>query len=178
VRGYHAGDGDALWEAVEESRTHLKPWLLWVNTHRTPVDSEEYARRSRARFALREDFSLGIWERATGRLVGGTGLHPYDWDVPSFEIGYWLRPSAVGNGFVTEAVRLLCRIAFEMFGANRVFIRCDSENARSAAVPRRLGFIQEATLRGDSRNTEGQLSNTLVFAMTSPDYATLVSSEW
>src|SRR5690348_7131982 len=90
LRPYRAGDGAALWDAVEESRDHIVPWLPWGDTHKTPEDSEAFARRNAAKWILREDLSLSIWDRVSGRYLGGTGLHRIDWAVPSFEIGYWL----------------------------------------------------------------------------------------
>lgn len=171
VRPYRAGDGAALWEAIEESREHILPWLPWGDKHGSPADSEISVRKWQAKWLLREDLALGIWERATGHYLGGSGLHRAHWDVPSFEIGYWLRRSAEGHGYMTEAVQLLCQLAFETLAANRVFIRVASGNHRSAAIPRRLGFVQEATLRNDMRDASGELRDMLVFAMTPQDYA-------
>ncbi len=173
LRPYRAGDGAALWEAVEESREHLRPWLPWADTHRTPDDSEGFARRFHARWLLREDMVVGVWERADGRFVGGAGLHPSDWDVPSFEIGYWLRASAQGFGYMTETVLLLCGLAFDTFGANRVFIRCDARNQRSANVARRLGLTHEATFRNEARDPAGNLRDTLYFSLTPQQHAQL-----
>jgi RimJ/RimL family protein N-acetyltransferase len=173
VRPFRPGDGDAVWEAVEESREHLRPWLPWVETHGCPADSEAFVRRAQARWLLREDLAVGLWERASGRFLGGSGLHIRDWDVPAFEIGYWLRASAQGRGYMTECVQLLCCFAFEKLAAQRIEIRCDAANLRSAAVARRLGFVHEATLRNTDRNTFGELRDTLIFAMTPRDYTTL-----
>jgi ribosomal-protein-serine acetyltransferase len=173
VRPFRPGDGAAVWEAVEESRSHLSPWLPWVSKHAAPADSEVFARQAQVRWLSREDLTLGVWEQTTGRFLGGTGLHRIHWDIPAFEIGYWLRVSAEGKGYMTETVRLLCRLAFETLQANRVEIRCDSRNARSAAIPRRLGFVLEATLRNQSRDLSGELRDTLVFALIPADYARL-----
>jgi RimJ/RimL family protein N-acetyltransferase len=170
LRPYRAGDGAALWEAVEESRDHILPWLPWGDTHKTPEDSETFARRNAGKWILREDLSLSIWDRFSGQFLGGTGLHRIDWAVPSFEIGYWLRKSAEGHGYMTEAVRLICRMTFETLKANRVFIRCASRNHRSAAVPRRLGFIHEGTLANRIRDTNGDLCDMMMFAMTPEQY--------
>lgn len=170
VRPLRTGDGAAVWEAVEESREQISRWLPWVEKTLGPDDSEAAARRGAARWQAREDLMVGVWERATGRYLGGSGLHRIDWGVPAFEIGYWLRMSAWGQGYVSEAGRILCRFAFETLGANRVEIRCDGRNARSIAVPRRLGFVQEATLRNHCRDGRGDLRDTLVFAMTPEDY--------
>jgi ribosomal-protein-serine acetyltransferase len=176
LRPPRPGDGAAIWEATDESREHLKPWMPWIEGTKTPADSEQYARRSAASWITRDDLPLTIWERATDRYLGGTGFHRIHWEVPSFEIGYWIRKSAEGQGYITETVRLLCRFAFEPLEANRVEIRCDSRNERSAAVPRRLGFHHEATLRNDSRSISGELRDTFVFAMLPADYERVFKS--
>ena len=177
VRPPRPGDGAAVFEAVEESRAEISPWLPWVEKTRSVSDQEEAMRRGAARWLLREDLMVGIWDKHTGRCLGGSGLHRIDWTVPAFEIGYWLRTSAWGQGYVSEAVQVLCRFAFETLGANRVEIRCDPENVRSAAVPKRLGFVQEAHLRNDVRDGAGELRDTLVFALTPNDYAA-AKAQW
>lgn len=170
VRAVQPGDGAALWEAIEEAREHLRPWLPWVDEQRSPSDSEAYARRAHARWLTRDDMVHRIWDRQTGQCLGAVGLHPANWNVPSFEIGYWLRPSAVGRGYMTEAVRLVCGLAFEVLGAARVFIRCDPHNTRSAAVPQRLGFRHEGTLRCDTRSPSGELRDTMYWGMTAEEW--------
>lgn len=170
LRPLRPGDGAAMWPAVEESREQISPWMPWVDKAHSADDQEEFARRSAAQWLTREALMVGIWDRAAGQYLGGSGLHRIDWAVPAFEIGYWLRTSAWGQGYVSEAVRVLCRFAFETLGANRVEIRCDGHNERSLAVPRRLGFVQEATLRNETRDGSGKLRDTLIFALTPADY--------
>ena len=175
VRPYQPGDGQALWEAVEESREHILPWLPWGDTHKSPADSEAFVRRNQGRWILREDLPLSIWEKTSGKYLGGSGLHRIDWEVPSFEIGYWLRRSATGQGYMTETVWLICRLAFETLKANRVFIRCATGNLNSAAIPPRLGFQHEGTLRNSVRNASGELCDMMMFAMTPDGYERLRS---
>lgn len=169
MRPYRPGDAPALLEAVSSSRADLAPWLPWVEQMHTLQQAEESVRRLCARWLLRDDLTLGVWHRTTGELLGGTGLHRIDWDVPSFEVGYWLRTSAQGRGYMTETVRALTQFAFELLHAVRVEIRCERTNVRSAAVARRLGFIHEGTLRSSRRDAAGYLSDTLVFALIRED---------
>jgi len=176
LRPYQAGDGQALFEAVDESREHLLPWMPWGSQHGCVEDSEVWVRKAQAKWILREDLALGVWERMTGRYLGGSGLHRIDWEVPSFEIGYWLRRTAVGNGYMTEAAWMLCRFAFEELSAQRVFIRCAAENHRSAAIPKRLGFVPEGRTRNDKRDMNGKLYDMLMFGMTPQDYATTLQT--
>lgn len=173
VRRFQAGDGKGMFAAVDESRDHILPWMPWGPGHRSVDDSEKIVRSAHARWALREDMPMGIFERATGRFIGGTGLHRIDWNVGSFEIGYWICKSAHGHGHVTETVKLLSKLAFDVIGANRVFIRCGKENIRSAAVAERAGFIYEGTIRNSIRDAHGQLHDALMFSLIPEDWRAL-----
>lgn len=122
-----------------------------------------------AQWMLREDFSVGLWDCATHRYVGCSNLQPQNWEAGTFEIGYWVRASATGQGYVTEAVKLLVDYAFTHLHANRIKIRCDERNERSAAVARRLGFMQEGRLRNHMLTHLGELRTTLIFSLMPED---------
>ena len=169
VRGFREGDADAQYEAIVESRERLRPWLPWVDHYASVEDSQDFVIRSRARWLLREDFAVGLFDVTSGRFLGGSGLHPRNWDVGFFEIGYWIRTSAEGNGYVTDAVKLLTDFAIERLNARRVMIRCDVRNTRSAAVAERLGFVREGLLRNDQLDTTGHVRSTLIFSRTPDD---------
>jgi RimJ/RimL family protein N-acetyltransferase len=169
VRPYRQGDAPAVFEAIAESRAYIRPWLPWADQHQSVEDTQDFVVRCMARWLLREDLTLSIWEKS-GRYIGGTGLHPRKWEIGYFEIGYWLRVSAEGHGYMTEAVRLLTDYALTELEANRLEIRCDERNKRSAAVPQRLGYAFEALRRNDMLAPDGSLRNTLVFIMTLEDY--------
>jgi len=171
LRPFCAGDGAAIWEATEESRASISLWMPWVQHNHSSDDSEEYARNAHARWITREALPMGVWDKNTGRFLGQCLLVRPNWDIPSFEVGYWLRDSAVGHGYITESVKLLYALAFELLGAQHVHIHCDALNERSANVARRLGFVHEATLRNDDRDSAGKLSDTFIFALTPGDYA-------
>jgi ribosomal-protein-serine acetyltransferase len=113
---------------------------------------------------------LLLFLKGTGTLVGSSGLHRINWNVPRVEIGYWVRTKYAGKGYITEAVNGITAFAILELGAKRVEIRCDSENARSAQVARRCGFAHEATLRHDDRHhLTGALRDTLVFVRLMDD---------
>jgi ribosomal-protein-serine acetyltransferase len=169
VRPFREADAAEHYAAVVESREYLLPWLPWAASYQTEDDSREVINRFIAHWRLRYDFAVGLWDARTERFVGGSGLHPRDTSVPSFEIGYWLRQSAQGHGYITEAVRLLTEYAFSALGANRVFIRCDARNTRSAAVAERLGFVREGRLRRDGIAYDGVIRDTLMYALTPGD---------
>ncbi|MEO7003183.1 MAG: GNAT family protein [Ktedonobacterales bacterium] len=170
IHPYRVADAQTLYDTIQASHAHLARWLPWVNQH-TDVDyTRDVIIHMDARRLLGETLDLGIYERATDRLIGGIGLHPRDWAVPYYEIGYWLASTAVSKGYMTEAARLLTTYAFETLGAGRVEIRCDARNERSAHVARRMGYTQEALLRHNLPAADGTLRSTLIFS--------LLRSEW
>ncbi len=177
IRPYRPDDAPAVFAAIDESRALLSPWLPWVHYHRDVGDTRDFCTRAAAGWLLRSSLDLGIFAARDGAYLGGTGIPRLDWRARTFEIGYWLRGAATGQGYVGEAVRMLARLAFEELGANRLEIRCDARNDRSKHVPERLGFPLEARLRNDALDPAGQPRDTLVFAIIPEDYARL-SPRW
>ena len=169
VRPYRESDAQALFEAIAESRDHLRPWLPFADEHQTVDESRHWIIQQLANWILRDDLMLSIWEQATGRYLGGTGLHPHDWEIGYFEIGYWIRVSAEVHGYISESVRLLTDYAFDNLKANRLEIRCDELNVRSASIPKRLGYVLEGRSRNDVATTDGRLRTTLVFSLIPED---------
>lgn len=158
-----AHDAPAVLDAIRESFEDLHAWLPWAERIPTLEEQRVHARDARRRFEACEDFTLYLFERASGAFVGGSGLHRIDWSVPRFEIGYWVRAGRQGRGYAREAARALAAAAFERLGAARVEIRADPENARSRRVAEAAGFELEGILRRDKRQ-RGVLRDTAVYA--------------
>ena len=162
-------DAPLLKEAVDESIEELLPWMPWAADEPQPLEAKvQLLRGFRGSFDLGRDFVYGILSPDEAAAVGGTGLHPRVGD-DAFEIGYWIRTSRVGRGFATEASAALTRVAFELCGADRVEIRVDPANVASAAVPRKLGYLEEARLRRRLRYPEPR--DVLVFSLLAADFA-------
>ena len=89
--------------------------------------------------------------------------------MPRFEIGYWVRTSRVGRGYVQEAVRAIARMAFDVLGAARLEILCNDRNVRSWRVAERCGFTLEGVLRSHAREVDGTLRDTRVYARLPAD---------
>ena len=164
------GDGAKDYAAIVESVEELKPWMPWARQELTIEAQEENIRRARIAFLQRSDLRLLLFLKGTGTLVGSSGLHRIDWSVPKFEIGYWIRTSFTRQGYATEAVRGIVAFAFETLSAQRVEIRCASQNRPSARVAERAGFRLEGELRNAEVDARGKPRNTLVFSMIPEEY--------
>lgn len=164
IRAPQWGDGQAVNDAVKESIEELRPWMPWAQRVPSAEESESNIRQARLQFLDRSDLRLMLTLKHTGELVGSSGLHRIDWRARRFEIGYWVRTSFSGQGYVTEAVNGIADFAIRHLNANRIEIRCDSKNERSSRVAVRAGFALDAVLRSDLVNTDGELSDTMIYS--------------
>lgn len=94
----------------------------------------------------------GQWalvEKATGRLIGRTGLwNPEGW--PGLEVGWLLDRACWGRGFATEAAGASLEYAFGQLGAKRVISVIAPANLRSVRVAERIGETFERTIALDT----------------------------
>ena len=130
----------------------LRQWLPWPDANRSVLDSRAYVLRVRAQARLGVARSFGLW--SADRLVGVAGFVWIDPVNRSAAIGYWLAREAEGQGLMTRAVAALLRHGFRDLKLNRIEIRAGVRNRRSRAIPERLGFRREGTLRQAERLAE------------------------
>ena len=170
LRCWSPGDAQLLKEAVDASLEHLRPWMPWANDEATDVDSRvALLREFRAKFDLGQDFVYGIFDADESGVLGGTGLHMRSGpDVR--EIGYWIHIDHIGKGLATESTAALTNVAFVVDGVSRVEIRCDPANVRSFAVPAKLGFTHEATLRRAGIAGDGSARDTMVWTLLAEEF--------
>jgi RimJ/RimL family protein N-acetyltransferase len=171
LRPVREADAEAVIEAIDESRPELTAWMAWAPSMRTVDDARAFCRRVERAWGEPggDDFMLGMFLRESGRFLGGTGYHRARWHIPSVEIGYWMRSSDTGKGYVREAVTALTRVGFGELGLRRMVITCASTNDRSRRVAEACGYHHEATLRNHDRMPDGSLRDTLVFSLIDTD---------
>jgi RimJ/RimL family protein N-acetyltransferase len=168
LRCWEPRDAALLKDAVDSSIEHLRPWMPWVvHEPQTVEEKVELLRGFRGRFDLGQDFIYGIFDRDESEVAGGTGLHTRVGE-DAFEIGYWIAAGQAGKGLGTEAIAALTRAAFEFTDVERIEIRCDPANERSRAIPRKLGYAEEATLR--RRLHYPEVRDVVVYTLFRDDY--------
>ena len=176
LRPYQAEDAKPVFDAVEESREHLRPWVNWVDGFTTVDNARDYCIRCAAKWMLRTDLSVGIFDAETGQYLGGSGLQEPDWELRSFEIGYWMRFSALGHGYVLEATQLLVDFGFEQLNARRIELNCDPRNEASRKVAEHVGFVLEGTMRNLVLGHDGEPEDWLIYSLVPTDWERLRAS--
>ncbi len=162
LRKHQVEQAEEMFSVVDGDRERLRRFLPWVDSLRGVEDERKYLEMTDREWAKSSLFDFGM-HRRDGAYLGNIGVHSIAWPHGRCELGYWIAGQFEGQGYVTEAVAALEKACFEL-GFFRVEIRCSSLNERSAAVPKRLGYRHEGTLRQEAVDHRGQRRDTFIFA--------------
>jgi len=171
VRCWQPHDAAQLKAAVDASRAHLIPWMPWAQEETTLQLQIDRLRRVRGEFDLGQDFTYGIFSRDERQVLGSCGLHTGVGDRARM-IGYWIHVDHIGKGYATEMSAGLTKVAFTIEDLDRVEIHCDPANTASAAIPRKLGYTHEATLRRRDHWADGKVEDSMIWTLFAAEYPT------
>lgn len=138
LRRLLASDEDDLYEAINASLEHLRPWMEWTHdfSRATVTDFIDRA-------GVRDDGPVSdapyVVRNAEGTVLGTCGLHarlgPH-----ALEIGYWVHAGHTRRGITTLAAAALTTVAFDVPAIDVVEIHHDAANEASGAIPAKLGY--------------------------------------
>jgi len=167
IDNHHA---EQLYQLVKANRQHLREWLPWVDHMRTVEDFKRYIGNSKQRYAGQVE--IGYVIMAGSQMVGRIGLYNIDLPNRHASIGYWIATEFMGQGIITGACKAVIDYSFNRLGLNRVEIRAGTENYKSQAIPQRLGFKKEGTIR-QGEFVNNRFIDLFVFSMLKEEWAGL-----
>ena len=169
LRCWEPKDAALLQEAAAASKEHLLPYMPWAEQEPQTVDEKLVRMRNfRSHFDRGEDYVYGIFTPDESRAVGGTGLHTRA-SGNALEIGYWIHKDFIRQGLATEVSAALTKVAFEIYHVDRMEIHCSVENIGSASVPRKLGYVHEATRRRLAF-ANGRQTDSMIWTLFADEY--------
>lgn len=133
------------------------PWPESVEAHAARIDQQ---RQTPGLFAFT------VRDAVTSGIRGSTTFYDHTPAQGRVEIGTTWYGRAFQGGTINPATKLLLLThAFDVWGLNRVALRCDSRNTRSARAIERLGATPEGRLRRHRINADGTVGDTLYFSI-------------
>jgi RimJ/RimL family protein N-acetyltransferase len=171
VRKYADGDGRALFLLLERSgnRELLGENVEEVASIKTEEEAETTVRKRSTEWINRDRFVMGIWLKNENKYVGEIWIEPKNWQVPSFEIGWFLDKGYQGRGIATEAVQRSLVFLFSDLGAHKAIAITRDTNLRSIRLIERLGFRREGHLR-ESGTQDGKRYGLLYYGMLRTEF--------
>jgi len=111
-----------------------------------PGMAEEWIATHRRGFAAGELVVLAIERTDDAELLGAISLQ-VERAFARANLGYWIGQPFWNSGYCTEAAAAVVRYAFTDIALHRVFASHLQRNPASGRVMRKLGMVQEGTLR-------------------------------
>ncbi|WP_017186959.1 GNAT family N-acetyltransferase [Alkalibacillus haloalkaliphilus] len=161
------GDRDVVFQLTNEGRDYLREWLNWVDGTQKPEDTMGFIKMAKKSYTENSGMHAVIVFR--DEVVGIAGYNKLDQSNHIAHIGYWLGEGYQGNGIITKVANALTDYAFNYLKMNKVEIRAASENIKSRAVPERLGYTEEGTIRA-AENIYGVYVDHVVYGVLKKEW--------
>ncbi len=172
IRKYQKGDGVDFFEIFERNnnREQLKENVDEAESVKTETDAEVRIRQMIADWEARKRFVMTVWLKESESQIGQIWVEANRWDVPSFELGWFLDSGYWGRGYATEAAKRTMEFIFEDLGAHKIVVTTRDYNEKSYKLAERLGFIKEGHFR-EGRIDKGRRYGLLYYGMLKEEYA-------
>ncbi len=145
LRTIEERDASDIFALTDANRSYLRQWLPWVDGTRSVEDTHAFIRTLNIQRTSNGSFGCVVLYK---RQVAGTiSFHQVNWSTRRVEIGYWLGAAFQGKGLMTKACKAMVTYVFDEWHLNKVEIHCATGNIQSCAIPQRLGFTLEGTIR-------------------------------
>lgn len=113
--------------------------------------------------------ALSLVVEREGRVIGDVLLWYTDREHRIAEIGWVMDPAERGQGYATEAVGAVLKLAFEHYRVHRVAAQMDARNTASEKLAERVGMVREAHLR-QNWWSKGEWTDTVICGMLAADH--------
>lgn len=164
--------------AWSEVRVRNGDWLLRWEPQRIPGlpdparDRDAFALRCSARERERQlgaGYGFGIF--VDGAFAGEINVNSIQrGPFQNAYVGYWIDEARAGNGYMPEAVAVVCRFAFDELKLHRLQIAIIPRNAKSRRVMEKLRLREEGVAVG-YLEINGVWEDHVRYAVTAEDWA-------
>lgn len=159
-------DAERLFAAVRESIAELHPWAPWCPLTYSLADAADWLAQQPAAREAGTAFEFVV-VGCDGRLLGCCGVNQINKGFRLANLGYWIRTSATGRGYASEAARQVAAWAFHNTDLQRLELLVAVGNAPSQAVAVKAGATLEGRLRSRFL-VHGQFQDAFVYSLIRP----------
>ena len=150
---------------------HKQLWLYTGAKVYSEADFRRYFDTALTERKNKKSYPFAYYNRQTNEYVGCTRYGNIDFANKRLEIGWtWLVPKLHGTGFNKHCKFLLLSYGFEQLHLNRVELKTSHLNLISQKAMRKIGAVQEGTLRRYSINEDGLVRDAVYFSFIAEEW--------
>ncbi len=147
VRPLKPGDTNSLFDVVRASLAELNYSLPWCKLDYAIEDAAAWISYSQSAWQNRNEFPLGVFDAASGQVIGAAGISQINRLSCVGNIGYWVGTPYVGRGVARFAAKQAAQLGFGELGLTRLEIVTLTQNRASQRVAEAVGATRECIAR-------------------------------
>lgn len=168
TRPFRPSDAASFLAAVQTSLPGLAQSMPWCKVDYALEDAVAWIAFTQAAWSGSTEFPLGIFESATGAVVGGTGINQINKAHRIGNIGYWVSTPHTGRGVAKLAAKQAALLGFGELGLTRLEIVALKDNVASQRVAQGIGATFECIAR-NRLHAHGEAREAAVYSLTPED---------
>ncbi|CAI9390575.1 Putative ribosomal N-acetyltransferase YdaF [Bacillus sp. T2.9-1] len=147
LRVFRLDDAEEFFQLTIKNKAYLKEWLGWLDYTNTVEDTKENIRGRLQGMVETGGYPKSVVISYKGKIAGTIGYNEINRTSRIGKIGYWLGEEYQGKGIMTKACEAFITYGFTELDLNRIEIAAATGNKKSRALPERLKFTEEGTIR-------------------------------
>jgi len=147
LRVFRLDDAEEFFQLTIKNKAYLKEWLGWLDYTNTVEDTKENIRGRLQGMVETGGYPKSVAISYKGKIAGTIGYNEINRTSRIGKIGYWLGEEYQGKGIMTKACEAFITYGFTELDLNRIEIAAATGNKKSRALPERLKFTEEGTIR-------------------------------
>lgn len=168
IRPLTPADRLSLFAAVRESIAMLGRWMPWCHPDYALNETDQWIALCQGNWHSGTDREFGIFDAASGDLLGGVGLNQINRVSHFGNLGYWVRSSRTGKGVASIAATLAARFGFGELDLARLEIVACLDNVASRRVAEKVGGQFEGIARSRLQ-LKGEARDAAVYSLLPAD---------
>jgi len=152
---------------------NVTKWLLVVPYPYSLKDAKDYIKKAKDKLKkrIKEGYNFSIELKSEKKVIGGIGMHHVNNFSKTAEVGYWLGEKYWKNGYGSEALSTLLKLAFNKLKLRRVYADVFSGNPASGKLLEKFGFKNEGLARKAHKSkASGKIMDTLKYGLLKEEW--------
>ncbi len=138
-------DSDEIFQLIQNNREHLAMYLDWVEKTKSIQDIQTFIEVTLDQFKKMSGIHYKII--LDQQIIGIIGFILSNEKTKTFEIGCWIDKGNTQKGIASKCALKAEKVCFEHFRAEKVEMKCATENQASNQIAQKLKYKLEGTIR-------------------------------
>ena len=140
---------------IYEGYVNQESFLYYTHKEKRSLEEEINSLKNiDDKYEKKDYYNWLITLKENNKIIGAINLNVYDFNE-SLEFNYAIDDRYKGNGYMTEALKLVKDFCFEKIKVNRLFGGCEINNIASKKVMEKCSFVHEGILRNYLKLKDG-----------------------